>query len=174
LPASTESVSAVRHYAIQRQEADDWFLRLQALANGLGPNMHTDYQPAFLWRWLPRVVERRNAALFFGAPAIPNLTEIGAEDLRRKLRDYQHYQLWLPARIEPKDAARAQRVLEQFDAYGHLVDGAIAFLLGMLWLGREGHLEIVTPLVAAGAALRSLVIWRRRRRLRQQLKQHPV
>jgi hypothetical protein len=170
-PASTEQVSRVRQFAMYRQEADGWFVRLQSLAAGDGAIMHSTYTPKYIYRWLPKLIERRNAALFFGGPAIPKLLQLGADDLRRKLIDYRRRENWLKGRIDPQDAARAQRVLDQYDRYGYLLDPIVAFVLGMLWMGWLGHLEIATPLAAAGAGLRGLVVWLRHRRMLAGLKE---
>lgn len=164
MPASTERISRVRQFAMSRQEADGWFVRLQSLAAGDGSIMHTTYTPKLYWRWLPKFIERRNAKLFFGGWAIPKLSQLGADDLRRKVLDYRQREAWLKGRIDPEDAVRAVGVLDQFDRFGFLVDPLLVFVAGMLWLGREGDLLTVLPLVALAAAVRALVVWRRHRR----------
>ncbi|HEX4636319.1 MAG TPA: hypothetical protein VH189_09060, partial [Rhizomicrobium sp.] len=163
-PASIEPVSRARQFAMARQDADAWFVGLQSLAAGDGPTMHTNYTPKWMWRWLPKFIERRNAKLFFGGAAIPKLSRMGADDLRRKLFDYRRREAWLKGRIDPEDAARACRVLEQYDRYGFLVDPCVTFVIGMIWLGPQGAPQLVVPLVMLATGIRALVTWRRQRR----------
>ena len=163
-PASIEPISRVRQFAMGRQEADAWFVRLQSLAAGEGPTMHTNYQPKWLWRWLPKFIERRNAGLFFGARAIPKLMQLSADDLRRKLFDYRKREAWLNGRIDPADAARARAVLAQHDRYGYLIDPALTFVIGLIWLVPQGAPQIVLPLVLTGTGARALIVWWRHRR----------
>ena len=164
MPASTERISRVRQFAMSRQEADSWFVRLQSLAAGDGSTMHTTYTPKLYWRWLPKFIERRNAKLFFGGWAIPKLSQMGADDLRRKVLDYRQREAWLKGRIDPEDAARAAGVLKQFERYGFLIDPLLVFVVGLAWLGSQGDLLTVLPPVATAAGVRALVIWRRHRR----------
>ena len=163
-PASIEPISRVRQFAMARQEADAWFVRLQSLAAGDGPTMHTNYQPKWLWRWLPKFIERRNAGLFFGGPPIPKLMQLSADDLRRKLFDYRKREAWLNGRIDPADAARARAVLAQHDRYGYLIDPALTFVIGLVWLVPQGAPQIVLPLVLTGTGARTLIVWWRHRR----------
>jgi hypothetical protein len=163
-PASIEPISRVRQFAMGRQEADAWFVRLQSLAAGDGPTMHTNYASKWLWRWLPKFIERRNAGLFFGGPAIPKLMQLSADDLRRKLFDYRKREAWLNGRIDPADAARARAVLAQHDRYGYLIDPALTFVVGLAWLVPQGAPLVVVPMVVLGTGARTLIVWRRLRR----------
>jgi hypothetical protein len=108
LPRRSDVISQVHMAALERAEAERWFLELLKTA---ARRNRPRWRAWKLRAWIPGVFESRAARAFLRSGQFVRLSPAGVTPLRRQFESFRHYSNWVAHRFDPARIAGVERIL---------------------------------------------------------------